>query len=325
MFFHLPKDTIFAENNWEVNYRELLLIYAPQKLFKAYISALKYLLSVIKEETVLSIYLFIAFLSQIIFYNHLFDNIIMSVIYSIGVFIFVSFAYSIIYYNAEKNSQKIKFNSKFLQIFVIVFAILLHFVITSGQLPTDNVLNNITEPIRQSLYSIIQGFGLSDTLTSILVINSFAVVIPFMVLLLLDKNINSIFLSRINFKVLLLLCILYLPIIVFGQKSWVQIFQYLPVYLLIAAIPEEFLYRGLFQNSLEQYFKNPLNAIVLASLVFGLMHLPINIKMYGTFVGVAACIGSNAFGGILIGYLYYKTRSIWTIIIFHLISGIALS
>ncbi len=185
-------------------------------------------------------------------------------------------------------------------------------------------MNKLSEPIRYFFYETIMKLGFSSTANSIIVNNVVAVIIPLSLLLIFVKQTKEFYIDKLNIKILIFLTLLYLPIIIFGQKPINEIATELSIYLIIAVIPEEFLFRGFLQSRLESAFKNPVNAILLASLIFGLIHLPINIKMYGETVGIAVCIGSNAFGGLFIGYLFYKTRSIWTVIIFHLISGIAL-
>ena len=297
----------------------------PYKLLRNYKLALKHFFSIAKNEPFISVYLIVAIICQIVFGYHLFENIFLAIIYSIGLFIFISMAYSIVFNSIKNPSPKIIFRNTDIQLIIIGIIIILYFFILSGQFPQTNILFKISEPIRLFFYETIWKLGFSSTANSIIVNNIVAVIIPLLLLLIFTKKAKEFYIDRVNIKILLFLTLLYLPIIIFGQKPFNIIVTALPIYLLIAAIPEEFLFRGFLQSRLESAFKKPANAILLASVIFGLMHLPINIKMYSEFVGLATCIGNNAFGGLFIGYLFYKTRSIWTVIVFHVISGIALT
>lgn len=286
--------------------------------------ALKHFFSIAKNEPVISVYLIIAIISQIIFGFHLYQNVFFAISYSIGVFVFISIAFSIVFNSIKNPSPKIIFRNNDIQLLIIGIIIVLYFLILSGQFPQANLLNKLSEPIRYFFYETIMELGFSSTTNSLIVNNTVAVIIPLLLLFIFTRQAKEFYIDKLNVKILILLTLLYLPIIIFGQKSINEIAAELSIYLFIAAIPEEILFRGFLQSRLESAFKNPVNAILLASLIFGLIHLPINIKMYGETVGIAVCIGSNTFGGLFIGYLFYKTRSIWTVIIFHLISGIAL-
>lgn len=294
------------------------------KIIRDYILSLKHFYSMAKNEFLISVYLIIAIISQIIFGFHIYGNVFLAISYSIGVFIFISIAFSIVFNSSESTSSKIIFRNNDIQLLIIGIIVVLYFLILSGQFPQTNLLNKLSEPIRYFFYETIINFGFSSSINSIIVNNVIAVIIPLLILLIFTKQAKEFYINKLNIKILILLTLLYLPIIIFGQKPINEIVAELPIYLFIAAIPEEFLFRGFLQSRLESAFKNPVNAILLASVIFGLIHLPINIKMYGETVGIATCIGNNAFGGLFIGYLFYKTRSIWTVIIFHLISGIAL-
>ena len=281
--------------------------------------------SLIKKSRSLLFFLLLAFISQIFFGYKIYDSIVLSVGYSIGLFIFISIAYSIVYSQASTTIQTEKINHKRYQCFVIIGAILLNFFILSGQFSKDTFLFKLSKPIRHFFFESVGVLHFNPTITSIIVNNITAVILPLSLLLLVKARLSKNVFNKEHIRILTGLFLLYLPVIIFSGKSLYQVLSYLPVYLFLAAIPEEILYRGLLQTRLESVLQNPVNAIVLSSFIFGLMHLPINIKMYGNLMGFAGCIGNNAFGGLFIGYLYYKTRSIWVVILFHLISGVALS
>lgn len=71
----------------------------------------------------------------------------------------------------------------------------------------------------------------------------------------------------------------------------------------LAPFTEEILFRGVVQNAYERKFG--FFAIVLSSMLFAFTH-----------ADILACINAF-FVGLLVGYLYLKTRSIWCPIIFH--------
>jgi membrane protease YdiL (CAAX protease family) len=95
------------------------------------------------------------------------------------------------------------------------------------------------------------------------------------------------------------------------------------LYFLGAALPEEFLYRVMLQGHLQPFFKDRLVPIALAATMFGLMHLPINTRMYGWPSSVVACLGMNAFGGFLFGCIYQRTRSWALVTAVHFVAGMA--
>lgn len=77
----------------------------------------------------------------------------------------------------------------------------------------------------------------------------------------------------------------------------------LAIYL-ATGVPEEFLFRGLIQNALEQWFARA--ALPLAAVIFGLAHLPdMRYVVLATLAGVAY------------GWVYMKTRKITAAAITH--------
>lgn len=83
------------------------------------------------------------------------------------------------------------------------------------------------------------------------------------------------------------------------------------VIALLPAIFEETFFRGAMQNMLTRWFKGPAIAIILTSIIFSIIHL----SFYGFLVRFAL--------GIVLGYLFYYSRSLWLCIIFHfLFNGI---
>ena len=73
----------------------------------------------------------------------------------------------------------------------------------------------------------------------------------------------------------------------------------------IPAIGEEFLFRGIMQRSLIDFKINPHSAIFITALVFSAMHM----QFFGFF--------PRFFLGVILGYLYFWSGSIWVPIIGH--------
>lgn len=83
-------------------------------------------------------------------------------------------------------------------------------------------------------------------------------------------------------------------------------------FLMIAIIPavgEELVFRGLIQRHLTDLLKSPHLAIVLASVIFSLVHLQIYSFLPRFFLGL------------LLGYLFYYGKTIWYPMIGHLVNN----
>ena len=78
---------------------------------------------------------------------------------------------------------------------------------------------------------------------------------------------------------------------------------------IIAPILEELLFRGAIQGFLMHIFKNPWVGIVIASLLFGVIHgNPIQI-FYATCIGIG------------FGWIYYRTGSLLLVIVGHMLNN----
>ena len=87
--------------------------------------------------------------------------------------------------------------------------------------------------------------------------------------------------------------------------------------LLVVAVVEEFVFRGFFQNQFEKVLPK-WQSLALASILFGLMHLPIAIIVYDLeglwlIYSLIEWIGV----GMIIGYAYQISRNIWVPIFWH--------
>ena len=101
----------------------------------------------------------------------------------------------------------------------------------------------------------------------------------------------------------------------FNLTSFVNVI----LYCFLIGIAEEFLCRGWLQNEFIERFsttkKDVIKSIILASLVFGFMHI-INVKSQPLFETILQIINATTLG-ILLGSIYYKTKNIWAVIFLH--------
>ncbi len=77
----------------------------------------------------------------------------------------------------------------------------------------------------------------------------------------------------------------------------------------LPAVFEETFFRGCVQNLLSRWWKSPVLAIIITSVIFSAVH--------GSYLGFA----SRAFLGFILGWLYYRTNNIWLNIIAHFINN----
>jgi membrane protease YdiL (CAAX protease family) len=101
---------------------------------------------------------------------------------------------------------------------------------------------------------------------------------------------------------------------------------YVPLFYLVGifvnALPEELFFRGFLLSRLEKANKNPLNALVISAILFNLMHVPISIY-HGTTLGdsLLSIISIGYPIGLIWGYLYMRTRSIFPGVFWHAANG----
>ena len=102
----------------------------------------------------------------------------------------------------------------------------------------------------------------------------------------------------------------------FGLRDFTV--SFILVQFLLIAIPEEVFFRGFLQKS----FGNTIKAVFFVSILFAIAHL---ITVCGTGrVSLLGC-GQNAltfFPSIVMGYLYVKTETLWSSIIFHFLANL---
>ena len=81
------------------------------------------------------------------------------------------------------------------------------------------------------------------------------------------------------------------------------------VIALIPAVGEELTFRGVLQQGLMRRVKSPHVAIILSAAIFSFIHF----QFYGFL--------PRMFLGILLGYMFYITRSLWTSIAMHFVNN----
>ena len=81
------------------------------------------------------------------------------------------------------------------------------------------------------------------------------------------------------------------------------------IFGLLAAISEEFLFRGIIQQALVKLFKNTHVGIIVTALVFSAFHA----DFYGFFPRFVL--------GLMLGYMFWMSGSIWASIIMHFVNN----
>ena len=78
---------------------------------------------------------------------------------------------------------------------------------------------------------------------------------------------------------------------------------------ILAPLLEEVLFRGAIQGMLMRFFGRPWPAIIVAALVFGVFHMnPVQI-VYATLLGI------------ILGWIYYRTGSLLSVIVGHVLNN----
>ena len=146
--------------------------------------------------------------------------------------------------------------------------------------------------------------------------------------LLLKKNTNFLYFNKNGFlKGLLISAIilaLYLAVLYFyslftGGSLSVREFglSFLLIQLILVAIPEEIFFRGYLQKE----FGNDYKSILIVSVMFAIAHLIVVCAVNG---GAGVCIqnGLTFFPSLVMGYLFMKTHTIWSSVVFHFLANV---
>jgi membrane protease YdiL (CAAX protease family) len=91
-------------------------------------------------------------------------------------------------------------------------------------------------------------------------------------------------------------------------------------YFFNAGLPEEFLFRVFLQTRLEAVLHRPLWALWVASFIFGLTHIPIDL--HGSFTywpeALLTALTFQMSAGIALGYAYMQTRNLLPLSVVHM-------
>ena len=289
-----------------------------------------------KETPALLIILSLCVLSQIIVGYHFYNSVVVSVLFPVGNLIFLMITATATLFFSNSQNRALNLKHPLLQTIFISFALVIVFFWFLGQFPNSVISNNyITTTVSNIIHlmsgflidrisyffkavnlnsDIIQNFSVGLRQIFMLVIFPFVLLSPFL-------NFSNNFKNKhFNWKLMAVLLLIYVPFVFFNKKPFSYLLLYLITYILIA-FSEEYFFRVLLQTRLEAIFNNKLNCIAFASFLFGIIHFPINSRMYGWPLSIAFCLGINAFGGLIYGYIYYKTRSLCLVTIVHAWSG----
>lgn len=93
--------------------------------------------------------------------------------------------------------------------------------------------------------------------------------------------------------------------------------------VLMVPVIEEFFFRGYIQGNLQKNYK-PFVAILITSILFSSIHLPFDI-IYFQYLDIPLLAAGRFsqsfhtfFGGLILGYLFYKSKSVGPPIIMHI-------
>jgi membrane protease YdiL (CAAX protease family) len=92
-------------------------------------------------------------------------------------------------------------------------------------------------------------------------------------------------------------------------KSWGEFLMAIVIMAFFPALFEEIFFRGTIQNLLERWWKKPLLAILITSLLFSLIHMSVFLFL------------SRALLGFVLGLMYQRSKNLWVNIIAHFLNN----
>ncbi len=173
-------------------------------------------------------------------------------------------------------------------------------------------------------------FIINNPLFDIIWKNFFMVILPFV--LFRKYGLSSFGISKINLKKHMIISgtlilvigsiftVMYFSIHPFSNLSiFIQyVISGFVFYLLAAGLPEEFVFRVFIQTRLTNLTKSFYVGIMVSSLIFGLFHVPILfLYTHDLVLSVVNSIVFQAVVGIVLGYLWERTKNIIEPILFH--------
>ncbi len=106
----------------------------------------------------------------------------------------------------------------------------------------------------------------------------------------------------------------------FHQKDPLTFAQGIGKFFFGAGLPEEFLFRMVLLSRLEAWWSRPGAALLAASAIFGLSHLPIDYLVFTKNDWRETWIMALTFQmgfGFVFGFAFQRTRNIWPLALFH--------
>lgn len=92
-------------------------------------------------------------------------------------------------------------------------------------------------------------------------------------------------------------------------NSWGEFLMAILIMAFFPALFEEIFFRGALQNLLERWWKAPLLAVIVSSLLFSLIHLSVFLFL------------SRAILGFVLGLMYQRSKNLWVNIIAHFLNN----
>lgn len=92
-------------------------------------------------------------------------------------------------------------------------------------------------------------------------------------------------------------------------KSWGEFIMAIFIMAFFPALFEEIFFRGALQNLLERWWKAPLLAVIVTSLIFSLIHMSVFLFL------------SRAVLGFVLGLMYQRSKNLWVNIIAHFLNN----
>ena len=92
-------------------------------------------------------------------------------------------------------------------------------------------------------------------------------------------------------------------------KSWPEFITAIFIMAFFPALFEELFFRGVVQNLLQKWWKHPLAAIIVTSVIFSIIHFSIYLFLTRLILGF------------VLGYMFYKTKNIWVNTIAHFLNN----
>ncbi|MDR3644373.1 MAG: CPBP family intramembrane metalloprotease [Clostridia bacterium] len=253
---------------------------------------------------------------------------------AVNLLVLIAFAVLIRMMTSKRPAAKLPIHRPKIELIVgILFSVLLVFVIfLIYNLTSIPGLQPLTTSIKNNIETFVNSLGeyglpawLTDKLYNAIICLLIQILPTSLLFIFFGYKIREIGL-RSNYwlltAILLGCCILMGPlcnqtILLYQQPLFMTLLLF-PVDFLINGFPEELFIRGFLLPRFETIFKNPINALVITSLIFNSLHIPSAIAN-GDSASYAILNALTIYfpSGLLWGYLYQRTRSVLPGALFH--------